>query len=291
MKTNRKKNIGQVNSTMKAYLSNIDSEKKLNATEMLELVGKAHNGDFEARDKLILANQNLVIRIASGYDYQKSGLALDDLVQEGNFGLIQAVEKFDVTKGSRFEYYADKVIRQRILEALEENGRFVRLPHDEVTLLNKIKAYVNDYEQHNWEKPLVEEIAEHLDISHSEVKDIMNADSHIVELDAPLDIDDDESDTFISTLTMEDDVEADTYLIREDMKEWLLKVMKIILKERECYIFTHSIGFDCEECTVKDLAKELRLSGERIRQLKVGAMKKMKTAMLKYNMYTCANVA
>lgn len=268
------KNTNRYGLSISNYLKTISKMPQLSAEEMLNLVRMARQGNMVAREKLINANLGLAFNIAAHYEHY--GLPMDDLISEGNMGLIKAVEKFDVTQESQFAVYAMAVIRQSILDAIERDGRLVKLPHNQSILWNKIKAYISEYESKYWEKPSVEKIAEHFEMEYISVMQIMNAANRYEALDAPLDKEDEESDTRLSTLVITDDNEADSYLVEESNQQYWDELLNSRLTEREAFIVRQHYGFDGEEVSQIDIANKLCLSRERVRQLESQALSKLR---------------
>ena len=144
------------------YLQEIGREEMLTPDQEVELARRIHEGDRKALDRLVRANLRFVVSVAK--QYQNQGMALPDLINEGNLGLIKAAEKFDETRGFKFISYAVWWIRQSILQAMSENSRIVRLPLNHVGSINKIHKAMATFEQENQRRASTEEIAEMLDI-------------------------------------------------------------------------------------------------------------------------------
>src|SRR3989338_2139741 len=165
------------------YLAETAREKMISQEEEAGLAKKIHQGDEEALKKLVKANLRFVVSVAK--QYQNQGLSLSDLVNEGNYGLILAAKRFDETRGFKFISYAVWWIRQSILLALAEQSRIVRLPANQIGLLNKIQRAFARLEQEFEREPLPEEIAEILEISEKDVRNLYSSSKKTLSFDAP----------------------------------------------------------------------------------------------------------
>ena len=172
------------NSFLDKYLNEIAKIKLITAEEEVDLAGRIHKGDLDARNRLINANLRFVISVAK--QYQNQGLSLSDIINEGNLGLIKAAQRFDETMGFKFISYAVWWIRQSIIQALSENIRIVRLPLNRINHINKIKRNIAELEQKYEREPTILEITQALELTPTDVTvAIKNAERHI-SLDAPL---------------------------------------------------------------------------------------------------------
>jgi RNA polymerase primary sigma factor len=151
------------------YLQEISREEMITVDDEVELARRIREGDRAAVDRLVRANLRFVVSVAK--QYQNQGLALPDLINEGNLGLIKAAQKFDETRGFKFISYAVWWIRQSILQALAEQSRIVRLPLNQVGSLNKITKALSKFEQENQRRPSAEELADELDVPVDKVAD------------------------------------------------------------------------------------------------------------------------
>src|SRR5574344_109800 len=165
------------------YLVEIGREDLISTDDEVELAQRIHKGDKKALDKLVQANLRFVVSVAK--QYQNQGLSLNDLINEGNLGLIKAARKFDETRGFKFISYAVWWIRQSILQALAEQSRIVRLPLNQVGSLSKVNQICNRFEQENERQPSLDELAEVIDLPKEKIADAMKVNSHQVSMDAP----------------------------------------------------------------------------------------------------------
>ena len=255
------------------YLQEIGREPMLTPDEEVELAQKIREGDQRALDRLVRANLRFVVSVAK--QYQNQGLALPDLINEGNLGLIKAAEKFDETRGFKFISYAVWWIRQSILQALAEQSRIVRLPLNQVGSLNKIERAIADFEQANQRRPSPQEIADILDIPVEKVRESFRMSSRSVSVDSPLG--DGEDNTLLDVMSDADAVPTDSRLNHESLAVELRRALKD-LPERERSIVESCYGIGREELSLEEIGLRFGLTRERVRQIKEKALRQMKTA-------------
>ncbi len=253
-------------------MQEIGREELINMDDEVELAQKIRQGDRRALDKLVKANLRFVISVAK--QYQNQGLALADLINEGNIGLIKAAEKFDETRGFKFISYAVWWIRQSIMQALAEQSRIVRLPANQVGSQNKIKRAIQKFEQEYERMPSVEELSEQLEMPLEKVDDLLRNNGRHVSLDAPLT--EGEEGTRLDVIPGEDIPVTDDGLIKESLFIELDSALKSILNERERAVITKSFGLGCTEMTLDEVAQDLNLTRERVRQIKDKALKHLR---------------
>lgn len=255
------------------YLQEIGREPMLTPDEEVELAQKIREGDQRALDRLVRANLRFVVSVAK--QYQNQGLALPDLINEGNLGLIKAAEKFDETRGFKFISYAVWWIRQSILQALAEQSRIVRLPLNQVGSLNKIERAIADFEQANQRRPSPQEIADTLDIPVEKVRESFRMSGRSVSVDSPLG--DGEDNTLLDVMSDADAVPTDSRLNHESLAVELRRALKD-LPERERSIVESCYGIGREELSLEEIGLRFGLTRERVRQIKEKALRQMKTA-------------
>lgn len=260
------------NEELKIYLNEINQIPLLSAEEEKELTTKAAQGDSAAKEKLINSNLKLVVSIAK--KFQDNGISFLDLIQEGNIGLMTAIDKFDNSLGYRFSTYAYYWIKTTISRAVNQQNRSIRIPVYMVEKLSKYKKIEQELSQKYNREPTENEIAEKMDISAKEVRELKEYLSDTVSLDAP--IGDDKEDSFGSFV--EDNSNgnpADNYE-KEDMNKILLKVLDT-LPEREAGILKmrFGIGYNAP-LTLEEVGKRYSLTRERVRQIESSALKKMR---------------
>ena len=210
------------------YLQDISKIDLITAEEEVELAQKIKRGNQRALEKLVNANLRFVVSVAK--QYQNQGLTLPDLINEGNFGLVKAAQRFDETRGFKFISYAVWWIRQSILQALAEQSRVVRLPLNKIGSINKINKTFSYLEQAHERPPSAEEIAEELGLSVSEVKQsLKNAGKHI-SMDAPFA--EGEDSNLYDVISASETPMPDSELVKESIREEIGRVLDT-LSERE----------------------------------------------------------
>lgn len=254
------------------YLNQIGRESVLNAEEERELAFRVREGDFDARQKMIQHNLRLVVNIAKHYLHR--GLTLLDLVEEGNLGLMHALEKFDPTLGYRFSTYASWWIRQNIQRALMNHSRTVRLPAHVIKELNVYLRARRKLELSGIPDAGPELIAGMTGSTVENVRKLLQLDNRTTSLDAPLDIDPEL--TFGDSLADENAVSPEDDIhereVATNMQSWLntLTERHRIVIERRYGINNH------EEATLEELATELNVTRERVRQIQTEALKMLR---------------
>jgi len=254
------------------YLQDIGKEELITAEEEVELAKKIKSGDHLALEKLTKANLRFVVSVAK--QYQNQGLSLPDLINEGNLGLIKAAKRFDETRGFKFISYAVWWIRQSILQALAEQSRLVRLPLNQVGSLNKIKKATSRLEQRFERAPLVDEIAELMELPEYKVDKAMKITTRYVSMDAPLS---QEEDTKFLDVFISDDVpKTDSDLMRESLnKEIQRSLATLTTKERDVINLYYGIGM-AHGLTLEEIGAKFDLTRERVRQIKEKAIRRLK---------------
>ena len=253
------------------YLQDIGREPMLSPDEEVELARRIRKGDRNALDRLVRANLRFVVSVAK--QYQNQGLALPDLINEGNLGLIKAAEKFDETRGFKFISYAVWWIRQSILQALAEQSLIVRLPLNQVGSLNKIQRAIADFEQENQRRPSPQEIADQLDIPIDKVKESYRMSGRCVSMDTPLG--DGEDNTLLDVMSDTDSAPTDALLNHESLALELKRALQN-LPDRERDIVESCYGIGCEELSLEEIGLRFGLTRERVRQIKEKALRHMK---------------
>jgi RNA polymerase primary sigma factor len=254
------------------YLQDIGKEDLITAEEEVELAKKIKSGDQDALEKLTKANLRFVVSVAK--QYQNQGLSLPDLINEGNLGLIKAAKRFDETRGFKFISYAVWWIRQSILQALAEQSRLVRLPLNQVGSLNKIKKATSRLEQIFERAPLVDEIAELMELPEYKVDKAMKITTRYVSMDAPLN---QEEDTKFLDVFISDDVpKTDTALMRESLNKEIQRSLATLTdKERDVINLYYGIGM-AHGLTLEEIGAKFDLTRERVRQIKEKAIRRLK---------------
>ncbi len=263
------------------YLNEISKLPLLKEEEEVELARRIRKGDREALDKLTKSNLRFVVSVAK--QYQNQGLSLNDLINEGNIGLIKAATKFDETKGFKFISYAVWWIRQSILQALVEQPRIVRLPMNKATIYNRITKVSNEFEQTNEREPTNEELAELMDMKTDDLHLLKGCLSYHVSTDQPLNEED--SVTTGDNLTDESMPEPDTHLHVLALHHQIDDILSI-LTERELLILQYYFGLNKfnQHYSLDEIGDKMSLTRERVRQLKDKSLKKIRKASVTENL-------
>ena len=259
------------NAALDKYLVEIGREELISTDEEVELAQKIHKGDRRALDKLTRANLRFVVSVAK--QYQNQGLALNDLIDEGNLGLIKAAQKFDETRGFKFISYAVWWIRQSILQAISEQSRIVRMPLNQVGFQSKLAKAVVNFEQANERRPSVQELADILETDEGKVREALGTNGKKVSVDAPFQ--DDDSNSLIDIMTDEDAPTTDNNMERESLSKDLEAALST-LSEREQQVLKMLFGIGCNEMTAEEVANSLSLTRERVRQIKERALRRLR---------------
>lgn len=258
--------------TLDKFLQDVSKEEMVSPEEEVILAQKILQGDEEALEKLIKANLRFVISVAK--QYQNQGLSLQDLINEGNLGLIKAAKRFDHTRGFKFISYAVWWIRQSILQALAEQSRIVRLPLNQVGTLGKFKKESSRLEQIYERAPSIDEIAEQLEMNPSRLSDVIRISSKAVSMDAPLLSDEDTN--LIDIYIDEEAQDPDSSIMRESLGKELQRSLSI-LNDREREIIHQFFGIGQEfGYTLDEIAVKHSLPRERVRQIRDRAIKRLK---------------
>jgi len=254
------------------YLSDVSKEEMVTPEEEVSLAVKIKQGDEAALNRLVNANLRFVISVAK--QYQGHGLTLEDLIAEGNIGLITAAKRFDETKGFKFISYAVWWIRQSIMQAIAENSRVVRLPLNKVSAIQKIANAYAKLEQEHERAPSNEEIAGFLESSSDNVADLFTYSQKQVSVDAPLI--EGEENSLLNVLTNENSTNPSDDLMRESLCRDIERVL-VSLKPREADVVRLSFGLDGETpMTLEEIANSLGLTRERIRQIREKALRSLR---------------
>lgn len=255
------------------YLSEISKLPMLSEEEEVKIAKRIKEGDAAALDKLVQSNLRFVVSVAK--QYQNQGLSLNDLINEGNIGLIKAAGKFDETKGFKFISYAVWWIRQSILQALIEQPRIVRLPMNKATIYNKIQRAIVDFEQKNQREPSNDELAEILEMKPDELATLRATLTFHVSIDTPIGEDDDT--TSLDLMSDSSMITPDGNLIDESLHDELEHALQA-LSEREINIIKLYFGINefNQSYSLDEIGIKMNLTRERVRQLKDKAIRKMR---------------
>ncbi len=268
------------NQTLDKYLREIGSIELLDPQEEIELARRVRKGDRTAMEKLLKANLRFVVSVAK--QYQNQGLALTDLINEGNLGLIKAAERYDETRGFKFISYAVWWIRQAILQALAEQARVVRLPLNRIGALCKIGRLMDDLEKIYEREPTAEEIAASMNISSTEVSETINIAGRHLSIDAPFSYG--EKERLVDIIPNEDEPPPDKILMEESLRKDIQRVLTTLSK-REAEVIQLYFGIGREHpLTLEEIGKRFGLTRERVRQIKEKAIRRLRHASRSRNL-------
>jgi RNA polymerase primary sigma factor len=268
--------IAEIADATGQYLNDIGPRPLLSSEEEQHLAMQIKAGNEQARQQFVEANLKLVVSVAKRY--QGRGLALEDLIQEGNLGLMRAVEKFDASRGYKFSTYAFWWIRQAITRAIADQGRTIRLPVHLGDKLNRLKGISLHLQQELAREPTSEELAEHLGISAEKVQELLNATLEPVSLDLPLNEGQDlDLGDVIEDRTTLAPPDAASHLALTELVEDLLER----LTERERAVLSLRYGLaDGRSHTLAEVGKHFQVTRERIRQIEASALDKLRAQSL-----------
>ena len=255
------------------YLTEISRLPLLKEEDEEELARRIRKGDQLAVDKLIKSNLRFVVSVAK--HYQNQGMSLNDLINEGNIGLIKAATKFDATRGFKFISYAVWWIRQSILQALMEQPRIVRLPMNKATVYSRISKASSDFEQQNEREPSSEELAEILDMKPDELHSLRSCLNFHVSVDQPIGEGDDAS--MVDMMTSDAIPQPDSQLNSDSLEQKFKQVLSV-LSTRELEIVKYYYGLNgfSQKYNLDEIGDRMELTRERVRQLKDKAIRKIR---------------
>ena len=254
------------------YLQEIGQIPLLTADQEVELTVRIKEGDEEALHQMVRANLRFVVSVAKRY--QGQGLTLSDLINEGNYGLIKAAQRFDETRGFKFISYAVWWIRQAILQALAEQSRVVRLPLNRIGTISKIRKASARLAQLHERPPNVDELAAELEIKPEKVRDALKHTARHLSMDAPFNDEDDNN--LLDVLADEADRPPDENLIGESLKADIERALAH-LAPREAEITRLYFGIGRENpMTLEEIGQQFELTRERVRQIKEKALRKLR---------------
>src|SRR3978361_1478325 len=258
--------------SIEKYLQEIGKVELVTPEEEVNLARRIRQGDQLALERLTSANLRFVVSVAK--KYQNLGLPLNDLINEGNLGLVKAAQRFDETKGFKFISYAVWWIRQSILQALAEQGRLVRLPQNKIGTYNKANKAYMAFEQEHEREPSTEELADILEMSETEINNIFQSNTRHTSLDAPVH----EAEDVAMGDLLEGGDDTDDDVMKDSLREEIRRVLKS-LSPREAEIVNAYFGLDGENGnTIEQIGMKYDLTKERIRQIKERAIKRLQKA-------------
>ena len=265
-------------SVMSSYFSEISRIPLLTKEEEIKLAVKAKNGNKAAKDKLVTSNLKFVIKLAK--QYQNLGLDIEDLISEGNLGLIEAVDHFNPEKGFRFSSYAVWWIRRSILKAIEEKGRPIRLPANKIQEMREIESVRSEFTKQMTTEEEIEKIASTIGMSKEHVREIMIISNEFVSFDAPISsktsTQDDSVRTVGDAIIDERQISLEEQAIQENLKRDVHKTLETLPK-REAEILRYRFGFNNKEkLSLQSVGKLMNITKERVRQIEKSAFMRMR---------------
>jgi len=256
------------------YLQEIAREDMISADEEVRLAILIRQGDKKALERLTRANLRFVVSVSK--QYQNQGLALPDLINEGNMGLIKAAERFDETRGFKFISYAVWWIRQSILQALAEQARIVRLPLNKIGIINKINKAYSELEQKYERPPSVDELADLLECSNEDVRQSLASNGRHVSMDASLVEGDDSSSNMYDLLPNDSLPSPESELVVESLRKDIERSLTT-LTSREGDVVRMYFGLSGRyPLTLEEIGLKFDLTRERVRQIKEKAIRRLK---------------
>lgn len=262
----------KINDPVKMYLKEIGRVDLLTHEQEIELAKRILEGDEQAKKELAAANLRLVVSIAKRYVGR--GMLFLDLIQEGNMGLIKAVEKFDYTKGFKFSTYATWWIRQAITRAIADQARTIRIPVHMVETINKVKKVQSQLLHQNGHEPSADEIAAEIDMPVDKVREIMRVAQEPVSLETPIG---EEEDSHLGDFIPDNDAPAPADAASHTMLREQLSDVLSTLTPREAKVLKLRFGLeDGRSRTLEEVGKEFNVTRERIRQIEAKALRKLR---------------
>lgn len=254
------------------YFNEISRIKLLSVEQEAVLFERIKKGDEKALEQIIKANLRFVVSVAKSY--QNQGMSLNDLINEGNLGLMKAARRFDATRGFRFISYAVWWVRQSILQAMSEQGRSIRLPVNRANEYAQVQKALANYLQKHQVQPSIEELAIITGLSEQNISEAI-VDYRPLSLDVPIDGNDDTSESHANTL-VDENMLPDYDLHRESLRNQIQQAIQTLTK-READILGYFYGLNGNPAVpIEIIAEQLSLSVERVRQIKEKAIKRLR---------------
>lgn len=245
-----------------SYFRDIAHNPRLTQEEEIELSKRIKNGDQKALEKLVNSNLRFVISIAK--QFQKKGLPLIDLVQEGNIGLVEAAQRYDETKGFKFTSYAVWWIRQSIIKALSDQGRTVRIPISQIICLNKVNKIIEQFEQEHDRKPSIDELHEITNYDHSKLNSIIENMNRSVSLESPMKTED--ANCLLDIIPNTNAEDTDKEVSKNDLSNEIENILsKLPFRNRD--VLRMSFGIGMNSINNEEIANYFGIGVERVRQI------------------------
>lgn len=264
------------------YLKEIGRIPLLSSEEEKYLFKSFKQGNLEARQKILNANLRLVVSVAKKYAQRGNTTSNNflDIIEDGNIGLIKAVDKFDVSKGFKFSTYATWWIKQSITRAIMDTSRTIRIPVHVYKKINQIKKFINKYYNEHGKEPSIKEISHNLGYREEEVKECIHNDKDIISLDAPIMIE--ESESTLKDFII-DDIDVSDKASSSINYEKIFEKVQSVLSEREFKIINLRFGILSNRTyTLEEIGTELNITRERVRQIEAKACKRLRRVLREY---------
>jgi|TARA_Y100000310_G_scaffold277513_1_gene295314 RNA polymerase primary sigma factor len=256
---------------LKLYLEEIGTTEPLLPEREIELTRLVRKGDPEALNELINANLKFVVSVAN--KYRNTGLPLEDLINEGNIGLIKAAHRFDESRGFKFISYAVWWIKQSILQFIADQSRIVRLPANVTGTVTRMRKQAEQLEQALERVPTVQELADIMDMTKEEAEQLVQFNVRSISVDQPID---EEKKTTLRDLITSDDGRPEAVMMKESLTSEIERVLTTIPK-REAEVIRNYFGLNMDRpLTLEEIGAHLKLTRERVRQLKERAIQRLR---------------
>lgn len=264
--------IVSTETSLRSYFKTISRKPMLTQEQEAGLSALAREGDHEAKKRLVESNLLFVVRIAR--EYMNQGMPLCDLIQEGNLGLMHALEKFDERMGFRLTTYASWWIRLSIKRSVEQKSRQIRLPANKVEVLRKAKGYENAFMKQHGRKPTIEETAEGLGMPRKKVERVLQLEAHVTSFDVPIN---EEGLSYEQLLSHDGGEQPERTIHHEQMKQKLDKAMQV-LSSKEKHVLSMRYGLQSEgtSASLREVGKRMGLSPEGVRRIENKALSKLR---------------
>ncbi|HNT35970.1 MAG TPA: sigma-70 family RNA polymerase sigma factor [bacterium] len=257
---------------LRSYFKAISCNPLLTQAEEVRLARLSRKGNSEARRKLVESNLLFVAKIAR--EYLNQGLPMPDLIQEGNLGLMHALEKFDERLGFRLTTYASWWIRLSIKRAVEQKSRQIRIPSNKLELLRKMRAFQSCYEKMHGQSPSVEVIAKEFKIPKTKIERVIGLDTHVTSFDLPTTED---GVAYELLLSSEDSVLPSETIHMEQMREKLERAMEVLsVKERKVLTMRYGLQDEGSSASLREVGKQMGMSPEGVRRIENKALSKLR---------------
>lgn len=257
------------------YFNDIKKLKSTSKEEEQEIGKRILEGDSTAIDELVKRNIKLVITIAK--QYQGHNIELDDLIAEGNTGLIRAAQDFDYRLGNKFSSYAFRIIRQFIMYAINENSRIIRVPVNKLNDYNKVQYFIEKFQKEKGREPTNKEISENLKVKEKDLISLMDINDHICLENSTENEEENENFSLIDKISQEENEETDATINTKDIRNNLTVILKKELNSKQLQYVQLKFGINCTPETLESICRIMCLSKIKIKQLDKEITDKLKS--------------